>query len=226
MAPISINGTTGISGVDGSAGTPALQGSDTNTGIAFGSDVIIGSTGGTERFRCDSSGRMLVGTTTATANGGVLQVSNGITFPATQSACSDANTLDDYEEGTWTPTLTFSNGSVGITYANRAGLYTKIGNIITVSCYLELSNKGSSTGNAQIESLPFPASIPSYPVNAGWVVLEGNGSSWPAAATYGLAWSDSKVYVRYNGAGGWSPVTNTSFTNTTAIYFSSTYRVS
>ena len=68
MAPISINGTTGISGVDGSAGTPALQGSDTNTGIAFGSDVIIGSTGGTERFRCDSSGRMLVGTSSTSSN--------------------------------------------------------------------------------------------------------------------------------------------------------------
>ena len=66
--PISINGTTGISGVDGSAGTPALQGTDTNTGIAFGSDVIIGSTGGSERFRCDSSGRMLVGTSTARSN--------------------------------------------------------------------------------------------------------------------------------------------------------------
>ena len=68
MAPFYINGSTGISGVDGSAGTPALQGSDTNTGIAFGSDVILGSTGGTERFRCDSSGRLLVGTSTARSN--------------------------------------------------------------------------------------------------------------------------------------------------------------
>ena len=66
---IQINGTNGISGVDGSAGTPALQGSDTNTGIAFGSDVIIGSTGGTERFRCDSSGRVLVGTSSSPSAG-------------------------------------------------------------------------------------------------------------------------------------------------------------
>lgn len=62
--PITINGTTGISGVDGSAGTPALQGTDTNTGISFGSDVIIGSTGGSERWRTDASGRLLVGTST------------------------------------------------------------------------------------------------------------------------------------------------------------------
>jgi hypothetical protein len=60
-----INGTTGISGVDGSAGTPALQGTDTNTGISFGSDVIIGSTGGVERFRVDPQGRLAVGTASA-----------------------------------------------------------------------------------------------------------------------------------------------------------------
>lgn len=66
--PITINGSTGIAGIDGSAGTPALQGSDTNTGISFGTDVILASTGGTERWRVDSSGRMLVGTSTARSN--------------------------------------------------------------------------------------------------------------------------------------------------------------
>ncbi len=66
--PITINGSTGIAGIDGSAGTPALQGSDTNTGIAFGADVILASTGGTERARIDSSGRLLVGTSTARSN--------------------------------------------------------------------------------------------------------------------------------------------------------------
>lgn len=70
--PIQINGTSGISGVDGSAGTPALQGTDTNTGIAFGSDVIIGSTGGVERWRTTPSGQWLVGTSTASSNGSLL----------------------------------------------------------------------------------------------------------------------------------------------------------
>ena len=59
--PITINGSTGISGVDGSAGTPALQGGDTNTGISFGTDVVIASTGGTERARIDANGNLLVG---------------------------------------------------------------------------------------------------------------------------------------------------------------------
>jgi len=59
---IQINGTSGISGVDGSAATPALQGSDSNTGISFGTDEVNINTGGTTRATVDSSGRVLVGT--------------------------------------------------------------------------------------------------------------------------------------------------------------------
>ena len=64
---IIINGTTGISGVDGTAGTPSLQGNDTNTGIVFGTDTVGVSTGGVQRTTVDSSGRLLVGTSTAGA---------------------------------------------------------------------------------------------------------------------------------------------------------------
>lgn len=53
---LNINGTTGISGVDGSASAPALQGTDSNTGISFGSDIMGFATGGTERVKINSSG--------------------------------------------------------------------------------------------------------------------------------------------------------------------------
>ena len=59
---ISINGTSGISGVDGSAATPALQGSDSNTGISFGTDEVNINTGGTTRATVDSSGNVGIGT--------------------------------------------------------------------------------------------------------------------------------------------------------------------
>tara|TARA_A100001201_G_scaffold70726_1_gene64902 strand:+ start:683 stop:1678 length:996 start_codon:yes stop_codon:yes gene_type:complete len=60
---LNINGTTGISGVDGSASSPALQGTDSNTGINFASDTVNINTGGTTRATVDSNGRLGVGTT-------------------------------------------------------------------------------------------------------------------------------------------------------------------
>ena len=64
---LNINGTTGISGVDGSASAPALQGTDSNTGINFGSDVLGFNTGGTERSRFDGNGNLLIGNTSYNA---------------------------------------------------------------------------------------------------------------------------------------------------------------
>ena len=61
---LNINGTTGISGVDGSASAPALTGTDSNTGINFASDTVNINTGGSTRATVDSSGRLLLGTTT------------------------------------------------------------------------------------------------------------------------------------------------------------------
>jgi hypothetical protein len=117
------------------------------------SNSLIFGTSNTERARIDSSGRLLVGTSSATANGGVLQVSNGITFPATQSACSDANTLDDYEEGTWTPT--FSSASATFSYSYQSGRYTKIGNTVHLYAYIQASASGTLTNAISISSLPF-----------------------------------------------------------------------
>tara|TARA_R100001591_G_scaffold36536_1_gene47914 strand:+ start:167 stop:682 length:516 start_codon:yes stop_codon:yes gene_type:complete len=55
---LNINGTTGISGVDGSASAPALQGSDSNTGVSFGTDTVNINTGGSTRATVDSSGNL------------------------------------------------------------------------------------------------------------------------------------------------------------------------
>lgn len=78
-----------------------------------------------------------------------------IAFPATQVPSANVNTLDDYEEGTWTPAVTFGGGSTGITYTTRGGWYVKIGKLVSFGGQFQLSSKGSSTGNAAITGLPF-----------------------------------------------------------------------
>ena len=84
----------------------------------------------------------------------------GITFPATQSASSDANTLDDYEEGTWTPTLDFRTSATGsLTYSQNTGRYIKIGNMVFVSTFIiwTANTFSANVGGLQLEGLPFAA---------------------------------------------------------------------
>ena len=59
---LNINGTTGISGVDGTASAPALQGTDSNTGVSFGTDTVNINTAGVSRVTVDSAGNVGVGT--------------------------------------------------------------------------------------------------------------------------------------------------------------------
>jgi hypothetical protein len=111
--------------------------------LANGTDNIQFRTAGTERMRITSAG--------------VVELAQGqIKFPATQVASADANTLDDYEEGTWTPTLVGAGGSIGSqAYTIQAGRYVKIGRFVVLTGYLTLSNKGSWTGQIKIGGFPF-----------------------------------------------------------------------
>ncbi len=65
-----------------------------------------------------------------------------IAFPANQAASAGANTLDDYEEGTFSPDLQFGGAKVDITYSVQNGKYTKIGNRVLATGYIVLTSKG------------------------------------------------------------------------------------
>lgn len=83
---------------------------------------------------------------------------NGIAFPATQVPSADANTLDDYEEGTFTPTFTPVSGS--FTSVSSTGQYVKVGRTITIFMSLTTTNLGTASGLWNFSGLPFTAFNP------------------------------------------------------------------
>ena len=116
---------------------------------AAGSAINIYSTGGVQAINTIS-----VGNTAPSTSGA------GITFPATQSASSDANTLDDYEEGTWTPVVRDAAAGTAATTDGSTGQYTKIGNVVYFRALLNnINTTGLTAANgAFITGLPFTSS--------------------------------------------------------------------
>ena len=140
---------------------------------------------GAERMRIDSSGNVGVGTSSPSQKldvVGSIEVSDGIYIGGTGTA----NKLDDYEEGTWTPVITAQTGT--ITSYTSAGKYTKIGDLVYVWIYYDISNVGSGTDNCFISSFPFTAKTTAYSVpftgvgrnssnNTGVIQISGNATA-------------------------------------------------
>lgn len=90
-----------------------------------------------------------------------------VQFPATQVASADANMLDDYEEGDWTPTLGGDGADTGQTYTTQKGSYTKIGRLVTVTFEVKLLVKGTLGGTlAAVKGLPFTSASGKAPASA------------------------------------------------------------
>jgi hypothetical protein len=188
--------------------------------------VVINGTSGITTPGIDASGTNKFATTIGVGGATPATSGAGITFPATQSASSNANTLDDYEEGTWTPNLAFGGSSTGITYTEQLGLYVKIGQFCWLQVTVSLTSKGSATGLFSITNIPFTSSS----VNGH----RGGGSFGYFADMAGV----NGIPVVYGTQGGITldaydaadnialavNLDNTNFTNTSAIRFVFTYR--
>ena len=128
------------------------------TGNSGGLDIRVAS-----NYMVLSDGAGNIGLSVAASKSVALQgavpvTGAGLSFPATQVACSDVNTLDDYEEGTWTPTLTFATpGDLSVAYTRNTGRYVKIGSTVYVSFTIVTSSFTFTTaaGALQMTGLPF-----------------------------------------------------------------------
>ena len=117
------------------------------------------------------------------SDAGIISLTSGaLKFPATAISSSDLNVLDDYEEGTFTPTLLDGtlSPSESQAYTQQLGFYTKIGNRVLFSLTIATSSIGSLTGSqkANIGGLPFVAQ---NTANLFGSVSIGFGNDWNLA---------------------------------------------
>jgi hypothetical protein len=181
---------------------------------------IFDATAAATRMTIDSSGNVLIGKTSATANGGDLQVSSGITFPATQVAKSDANTLDDYEEGTFTGTFNIGGTSNG----TSTGRYTKIGRVVTYDInFFATGYTKSGTGSLTVTGMPFTSQTNSI-MNGQIGYFEGYSATVNGFAYTQIPSASTTLSFVRGAAGNFQDITDTLFTTSTLlIRISGTY---
>lgn len=145
-----LDGTNGLSDVDGTAAAPAIRGTDANTGIFFpAADTIAFAEGGAEAMRIDSSGNLLVGTTTA-QTGAKLAVTGGIqgTITSGTAVASTSGTSIDFTSiPSWVKRLTciFNGVSVNSSSPPIIQLGTSAG--VVTSGYVNTAGTIATTNN-------------------------------------------------------------------------------
>ena len=131
-----------------------------------------------------------------------------------------------YETGTWTPSITFGGGSTGITYTTQEGFYTRIGDTVWVSAYVLLSSKGSDTGTALVNGLPFTASNSAASSQSLTVGNAANAASLTSAITAYVTDNGTTINLVDWGATGSAVLDDTNFAATTALSITGTYQIS
>ncbi len=171
---------------------------NTGTDVNFISNILkdnltgaflITSAGTRNRFlgNVESTAATSTLTGTAVAFGGQLN------FPATQNASSDVNTLDDYEEGVWTPVLTFTTpGDLSVAYSVQVGAYTKIGRLVLLNFNVTTSTFTHTTASGE---------------------LRITGAPFTTASTTNIAW---------HGAMQWGGITKANYTYLCARFVANT----
>jgi hypothetical protein len=189
-----LSGTDGLSDVDGSAATPAIRGTDANTGIFFGADIIGFAEGGAEvaRFNADAQFVAAAGTASLPVITTTGDVNTGIFFPAAdQVAITTGGTQRAVVDAS-------GNLGVGTTSPSRFVDFEKNQNASTI---LRVGNTTSGTG--AYSALQLSSSTASYLYNfsnayttngifvAGATVLDASGSG-------GLSFNAASVGIIFN----------------------------
>jgi hypothetical protein len=203
--------TVGVIGANG--GRPYFGADNGSTG----SSIQMDSLGTIPRTRTGGGSDGTYNLGSSTARWKDLYLSGGVYLGGTGSA----NYLDDYEEGTWTPSLTFGGANTGVAYSIApTGYYRKIGSVVYIMFGLKLSSKGTSTGEVYVQGLPFPvAGTGSYrhPTCAVQPLIKANSKVWSGLGNI------SQIQFRDMTSTADTAIYNTDMVNTSSIFGSMVY---
>ena len=165
--PLNINGTTGISGVDGSVSAPAVTGTDSNTGITFPSaDTIKFATGGVERM--------------AITNSGISGITAGITMAQQWRVTSDftvSSGSDSAITSNWESADTHGYGTIGSNLTESSGVFSfPSTGIYRIGAKTTFNNTSSANYKTELKMQVKTAS------NSNWEMATGSGQSLSSPA--------------------------------------------
>ena len=198
-----------------------------------GSNSYITNAVGALKIATETSGIALtIGHTTSettvadnlTVTGTVTITGGQIVFPGTQAASANVNTLDDYEEGVWTGTI--SDGTNNATMSASGGVYTKIGDMVNVGVKFATSSLGSVSGNIRLTGLPFTALAGA----TGYRPLSCFGENLNVTAGYTMGGhvEPNNTYANifiWDAAGGMTAMTGAEWSADGTMFLNATYKV-
>jgi len=213
--------------IGGSTGTPqtvVISAIASNTSMTVAA-ITNANAAGSSYSLAGGSSLIVTGGGNVTTGLGQLSVTGGqIVFPATANLSAGANTLDDYEEGTWTPTFTASTTNPTVTYdaAVRYGTYIKIGKTVFISGAVAITVlTAAGSGTLRISGLPFNASSAT---TGGYGVLAiGYKTGW-TTTTPGTAYTqESAAFIQLGNEAMTANISTANLSATSYVQFSGFY---
>ena len=216
--------------ITGGSSAPGVISKDATTGLQIrglagsGYDLELTNSGGLTSMTVATGGyKTKFWDDVSTLGNVVISTSGkGIDFSATPGT-GTSELLADYEEGTWTPVISdgTNNATMG---ASNSGTYTRVGRMVTVIGYVQMSNKGSISGALRMTGLPFTVGS----VYAGASVGFADGLNVTAGVTIGMYAAVSTTYTllqKFSATTGSTDLLATDTTNSGQFIFSLTYFV-
>jgi hypothetical protein len=199
--------------IDGSGDVEVMQGKNLTWVFAGGSTHRA-------RIRAEASDDLIFENGSGNAERMRILPTGGLTF---NGDTATANALDDYEEGTWSPIVVGSTTSGTVSYTTRAGVYTKIGNTVSIQFYI-IYTSGTGAGNLEITGLPY---VPNGGGHYGGVTIGYLNNLSLSANNIATAWPGNGVntlhfYQYPTGNGSSSPIP---YDGAASIMASAVYRV-